>query len=508
MFFFNCKQVNEFMSAVQVYMRPAVSWCILLLCSVPGNAQQLLEPVPDTESTQQALLEPEAKQAVPVTQAESDMILLINAPPDKNEKQLQSIFVDAINYEDSGLSADLDRIKAVRIAKDDYDDMKTMILGVAGKSSSPVTDGVVSQDSERSQFWEVQLKGRKYKGEPARPTGVRIAYDKQSKADLTTESIEEDFTLGSLQDQEARFRSYNRTTAHLKLDSGWEPTSYQFLFGNVDGEEAVGEKRKWPKVAKQFFAHIPDFRGSEADRSRFFEILRSGNLGEVLVNDSSRRPVRLIHMDTVGDGGLNEPTVLSRSFALRVEPLSDDPFDFVKQEGIERVWVLMPLTREQRDSVVKQFEKFQNARVEVMDAIRKGGLLNPSYAMFRVGDVNNAMPSLPNLPKDWEQPTVLINEISEPMWFEVELTGGKLDQPVPYRPLQYRRTFHLPEDTVPTLEFDKKYQVIVYESKARAKNGQPFSYRSTLITDGSRNRWWSETRTPRWRPPPPAQKSE
>ena len=86
-----------------------------------------------------------------MTQAESDMILLVDAPPNKNEEQLRSLFVDAINYKDSGLSADLERIRAW-ISKRDYDDMKEMILGIADKSSSPVTDGVVSQDSERSYF--------------------------------------------------------------------------------------------------------------------------------------------------------------------------------------------------------------------------------------------------------------------------------------------------------------------------------------------------------------------
>jgi len=501
-----CKRMNGVMGVMQKYTRLWASFFVVLVCAKSGIAQQLLEDVSDSGVASQLSATPDANDEVPMTQAESDMILLVDAPPNKNEEQLRSLFVDAINYKDSGLSADLERIRAVRISKRDYDDMKEMILGIADKSSSPVTDGVVSQDSERSYFWEVRLTGHRAQGKPERPAGIRVTYDRKLVEAPFTESVEEDFYLGSLQDQDARFRFYNLTTAHLKLDSDWEPKSYQFLF-EVDGKEVVGEKQNWPKVAKQFFAHIPDFRGTEADRSRFFEILRSGDIGEVLVNDSGRRPVRLIHMDTVGDGGLNRGTVLSRSFALRVEPLTKKPFDFVKQEGVERVWVLMPLTREQCDRVVKQLDELNDPRVEVLEAIRQGAVLNPSYRVFRIGDVERAIPFLPNLPKDWEQPTVLIDEVNEPMWFEVGLTGGNLDQPVPYRPLQYRRTFHLPVGTKPQMTFDRKYQVIVYESKARAKNGQPFSYRSTLITDGNRDQWWRETRTPRWRPPQTAEKN-
>jgi hypothetical protein len=186
---------------------------------------------------------------------------------------------------------------------------------------------------------------------------------------------------------------------------------------------------------------------------------------------------------------------------LRVEPLSEIPYDFVKQEGIERVWVLMPLDRAQRDLVVEQLEGLTDPRVDVMQAIRDGFHLDPAYPMFRIGDVAHPIPLLPNLPKYWDQPTVLIDKIDRPMWFEVGLSGGDLDQPVQFRPLRYRRTFHLPVDAIADIVFANKYQVIVYETKARTKQDVPFSYRATLITNGNRDRFWSETQTTRWRQP-------
>lgn len=447
--------------------------CIIVVLGVCSISAQ------DTEDS--TWIDRALEQGV-TTDTSNDLILLVNAPPEKNAEQLRSLFADAIAQKGSGLTADIDRINAKQITKRNYDDLARMITGVAGRNLPPVSDNVITQDPDRSLFWKVTITNAS-----KRPTGIRVHYKSRSiDGSQGRMDKEEDFKLGSQQSESARFRYYDTHTAFLKIEEDWEMKDYAFMF-----QDEVGETKAWPAIPRQFFAQIPAFQGSDADRKRFFEILESGSVGEILVNESTRRPVRMVHMDMIGGGALVEGVTFKNNYMVVIDPLKEPPYDSESEQGVERVWVLMPLSESQKNEVVSRFSEFKDPRLNVLEAIRDGKFGPPLYQTFMVDDPEASnVPPVANLPANWVQPSVLIDQIDEPKWFEIGLSGGTEDLP-----LKYRRAFHLSNGASPAV--DGKWQIVVYETKNAAENGTA-AFRATLISDGDKNGWWRSRTLLNW----------
>jgi hypothetical protein len=352
-----------------------------------------------------------------------DLVILTNAPPMWSEANLREFLVDAIR-DAPGCACDAEGVLVQRISPGTFAKLVQLINRGRRREMPPVGDEWVEQDPERSQYWHILIPKAQ-----TLPDGIVVRY-----RDLYSgEDKEQRFDLAPVREEEARFRFYKPGLALFRAEDAWEMKEYAFSFGE---EQQKVEFRPWPSGPRQFFIQVPDFTGGPEGRRRLFAAMESGQVGEILVNESQDKPCTFAHVNLATPPPNGDDLFwYGSSFVVVFGALPDTPFHAETGRGAARVWMLFPLTEEEKDKIVEFLKERRPTRGELSDMIRESTAL---YDVLLASEVDERVTSEASLPANYPKPSVVLEPDTVPVWYEIPAV---LDEQGNLK--HYARTFQL-----------------------------------------------------------------
>lgn len=382
-----------------------------------------------------------------------DLTILTSAPPHWGEKDFRLFIASAMKA--AKCECNLQAMRVTPISRTAYQCLAEVIDQGRHREVARARNDMIEQDPERADYWKLVIPAG---AEAQKISGITVRYLKNPDGKME----EETFTLEPAIKTDSRFRFYQPGLALFRTDEMWEPKQYALMRA-----EEKPQFQDWPAAPRQFFISIPEFTGGQPGRKELFKQMASGDLSETLINDSEDRPVTFAHADFSAEPIIIDPTIqVGNMLVFRFLPLSGTRYDPAAKQGVARVWMLFPLTEQQKDDVLKQLNEARMSRSELAELIRGGGT---GFPVQTADMVDEGIREVENVPNQYPKPTVALGPAKKPTWYEIPAivsANGVLQS--------YDRSFQI-QDAAGWLSGDgaekSNWRVFAYEYEEPAAEG-------------------------------------
>jgi len=367
---------------------------------------------------------------------EVDLIFLTYAPADMDEDGLFEIMqnLKKVRKDQFGYNNILVR----RIPKARFDLLAKLSRGQAPEFS-PIKDGVLTSDDESGRVW--RLVGAGISGSKREPQSIDLKYrcpdGKEASGRIRFATKEENFPIGK--NGSGNLFSYKKEEPIISLPSGWRPIKYRMNWS--DGN--TSDYRIWPEGDKQFVIRLTRFSGGSSGRDAMLEALQEKEVGEAVVVREGGKAVMMAYAGVDVQGDAVSVSWQENNMLIGFPRLEGWEWDSENQEGLARVWALLPLTLEEKNKVVSdlnQISKGQRIRTGEESLGRRARIaayLRGEEVAIRNIDqetktytsnfllkhqsaraANSGVQKMKKLPSNWVAPDVLLDGSLRPTWYE------------------------------------------------------------------------------------------